>query len=74
LGKIDAQEVALSHLSTHTDAREIMDWLKPFKTPLLGTIITHREPEPSDTLCHRMGEELGGTGKIPEYLERVILK
>ena len=63
-------EVANLHmLSAHADADEIMGWLGGFETPPRQTFIVHGEPEATDTLRHRIEEELGWPVIVPEQNE-----
>jgi metallo-beta-lactamase family protein len=60
-------------LSAHADADEIMRWLRGFRTPPRTTFITHGEPTASDTLRHRIEEELGWPCLVPEHGQQVDL-
>jgi len=63
----------LEMLSAHADSDEIMRWLQGFKKPPRTTFITHGEPTASDTLRHRIEEELGWHCLVPEQNQRVSL-
>jgi metallo-beta-lactamase family protein len=63
----------LSMLSAHADCDEIMRWLKGFERPPKMTFVTHGEPSASDTLRHRIKEELGWECMVPEQMQRVDL-
>jgi metallo-beta-lactamase family protein len=64
---------SLDMLSAHADADEIMRWLKGFRKPPRTTFITHGEPTASDTLRHRIEEELGWPCLVPEHGQQVGL-
>ena len=63
----------LSMLSAHADGDEIMRWLKGFERPPKMTFVTHGEPSASDTLRHRIKEELGWDCMVPEQMQKVDL-
>jgi metallo-beta-lactamase family protein len=63
----------LHSLSAHADADEILAWLRHFKKPPRTTFITHGEPEASDALRRRIGEELGWECAVPEFRDEVVL-
>lgn len=59
----------LDMLSAHADADEIMGWLAGMKKPPIRAFVVHGEADASDTLRHRIGEELGWHACVPEYAE-----
>lgn len=63
----------LSMLSAHADGDEIMRWLNGFERPPRMTFVTHGEPSASDTLRHRIKEELGWECMVPEQMQKVDL-
>jgi len=63
----------LEMLSAHADAAEIMRWLKGFRKAPRTTFITHGEPTASDTLRHRIEEELGWSCLVPEHGQQIDL-
>lgn len=64
----------LHMLSAHADADEIMAWLRNFEASPKMTFITHGEPNASDTLRHRIEEELGWPCLVPEHREVAALQ
>ncbi|MEQ9145626.1 MAG: MBL fold metallo-hydrolase [Parvibaculaceae bacterium] len=70
---IRAEVHNLHMLSAHADANEIMAWLGNFDEPPRRTFVTHGEPAASDTLRHRIEEELGWPCTVPDYRDRVAL-
>jgi metallo-beta-lactamase family protein len=70
---VRAAVLNLDMLSAHADADEIMRWLRGFRTPPRTTFITHGEPTASDTLRHRIEEELGWPCLVPEHGQQVDL-
>ncbi|MBI3811301.1 MAG: hypothetical protein HY283_03720 [Nitrospirae bacterium] len=71
---VRAEVVTMDHLSAHADYAEIMDWLAHFDAPPKKTFITHGEPAAADALRHRIEEQRGWHCRVPDYLERVVLK
>jgi metallo-beta-lactamase family protein len=63
----------LDMLSAHADTDEIMRWLKGFRKAPRMTFVTHGEPTASDTLRHRIEEELGWPCLVPEHGQQVDL-
>jgi len=61
-------------LSGHADADEILRWLREFKVAPRMTFITHGEPTASDTLRHRIEEELGWRCLVPDHGRKVALE
>jgi metallo-beta-lactamase family protein len=70
---VRAEVAHLQSLSAHADGDEVMTWLGGFAAPPRMTFITHGEPAASDTLRHRIEEELGWACTVPEYGEEVKL-
>ncbi len=63
----------ISSLSAHADQKEIIGWLKNFKSPPKRTFIVHGEPHASDVLRVKIRDCLGWDCQIPHYLDRVEL-
>lgn len=63
----------LDMLSAHADADEIMGWLSGMQTPPMQAFVVHGEPDASDTLRHRIEEELGWNACVPEYAQPYAL-
>ena len=64
----------LQMLSAHADSNEILAWLRQFKAPPKTTFATHGEPSASDTLRHRITEELKWNCVVPEYRDVIELQ
>ncbi|MCI3179249.1 MBL fold metallo-hydrolase [Caulobacter sp. CCUG 60055] len=63
---IRAEIAALTMLSAHADAAEIVRWLKGFRQPPRHTFIVHGEPSASEALRVRIGRELGWDCTVAE--------
>ncbi len=59
----------LKFSSAHADADEIIEWLKGFVKPPKMIFVTHGEPLSSEALRKRVGDELGWSCRVPDYLE-----
>ena len=59
----------LDMLSAHADADEILGWLAGMEKPPIRAFVVHGEADASDTLRHRIEEELGWQACVPEYAE-----
>ena len=59
----------LDMLSAHADADEIMGWLAGMEKPPIRAFVVHGEADASDTLRHRIEEQLGWQACVPEYAE-----
>lgn len=70
---VRAEVQNLSMLSAHADAGEILQWLRGFRAAPRTTFISHGEPDASEALEARIGQELGWRCSIPRHLERVQL-
>lgn len=70
---IRAEVANLSMLSAHADADELLRWLRGFERPPKATYVVHGEPEASDALRQRIGDELGWECRVPEQAETVAL-
>ncbi len=66
---IRAEVFALSNLSAHADAGEILQWLHGFEHAPRRTFVTHGEPSAADALRLRIHDELGWEVHVPEHLE-----
>jgi metallo-beta-lactamase family protein len=71
---VRAEVKNLDMLSGHADADEILRWLREFKVAPRMTFITHGEPTASDTLRHRIEEELGWRCLVPDHGRKVALE
>jgi metallo-beta-lactamase family protein len=65
---VRAEVAMLDNLSAHADSAEMLDWLAHFDAPPRTTFTTHGEPAAADALRMRIGETLGWTCRVPEYL------
>jgi metallo-beta-lactamase family protein len=70
---VRAEVLNMHMLSAHADANEIMRWLGNFTAPPKETFIVHGEPAASDTLRHRISEELDWSCRVPEQGETLDL-
>jgi metallo-beta-lactamase family protein len=70
---VRAQIEEISTLSAHADQREILSWLRNFKSPPKKVFIVHGEPQASDVLRVRIQDALGWECHIPKFLESVEL-
>lgn len=70
---VRAEVAMLEDLSAHSDAAEIVGWLRGFKSPPRQTFITHGEPAAADAMRQRIERELHWACHIPGYLETVTL-
>ncbi len=70
---IRAEVAMLDDLSAHSDAAEIMGWLRSFKAAPKQTFITHGEPAAADAMRQRIERELHWSCHLPCYLESVAL-
>lgn len=71
---IRAEVAIVNNLSAHADYAEILDWLRRFERPPRETFITHGEPVAADALRLRIEEQLRWRARVPDYLERVVLR
>jgi metallo-beta-lactamase family protein len=65
---VRAEIASLDTLSAHADSVEIVEWLGNFEQAPRTTFITHGEPAAADALRMRIGEKLGWTCRLPDYL------
>lgn len=70
---VRAEVVAMSNLSAHADAEEILRWLRGFEAAPLRTYVTHGESTASAALAARIERELGWTCELPAYRQHVSL-
>lgn len=70
---IRAQVEVMSSGSAHADYREMLDWLKNFKSPPKKVFITHGEYNSAITFKSHIEKELGWQCEVPDYLEKVEL-
>ena len=70
---VGANIVELPGLSAHADQKEILDWLKNFKSPPRQTLIVHGEPQASDALRVKIQDTFHWNCHIPKIFEKVTL-
>ncbi|MNY69951.1 RNA-metabolising metallo-beta-lactamase [compost metagenome] len=70
---INAEVVALEHLSAHADSNEIMQWLTGFSAAPQQVFVVHGEPAAADALRRRISLELHWHATVPEHQQRVAL-
>lgn len=70
---IRAEVAQIDALSSHADYAEILAWLRNFRAPPQHTYLVHGEPAAADALRLHIGEALGWTCSVPDYLETVSL-
>jgi metallo-beta-lactamase family protein len=68
---IRAEVSHLEGFSGHADAGELMDWMRQFRRPPRHTFVVHGEPEATDTLRFRIGNELGWAASVPPHAQTV---
>ena len=66
---VRAEVAALSSLSAHADANEILQWLGGFRRAPRTAFVTHGEPVAADTLRQRIERGLRWDVNIPEHLQ-----
>jgi metallo-beta-lactamase family protein len=73
-GQMVPVRAEVSHLegfSGHADANELMAWLGHLRKPPRHTFVVHGEPDASDTLRFRIGNELGWRASVPPHGQTV---
>ena len=73
-GEMVAVRAEVSHLegfSGHADADELMQWLAHFRRAPRHTFVVHGDPEASDALRFRIGNELGWRASVAPYAQTV---
>jgi metallo-beta-lactamase family protein len=66
---VRAEVAALSSLSAHADANEILQWLGGFGKAPRAAFVTHGEPVAADALRQRIERGLHWTVHVPEHLQ-----
>ena len=64
----------VSHLegfSGHADADELMQWLRGFEHAPRHTFVVHGEPDGTDALRFRIGNELAWRANVPPQAQTV---
>lgn len=70
---IRAHVEVMSSGSAHADYREMLDWLKHFKSPPKKVFITHGEYNSALSFKGHIESELGWKCVVPDYLDKVEL-
>lgn len=70
---VRAQVANLAMLSAHADSDELLRWLSEFGARPRKVFITHGEPDASNALASRIGQELGWDCHVPTQGEKVWL-
>ena len=71
-GEMIPVRAEISHLegfSGHADADELMQWLAGFERAPRQTFVVHGEPEATDALRFRIGNELGWQASVPPHAQ-----
>jgi len=63
---VRAEVAALSTLSAHADAAEIVQWLSGFSAPPRCTFVTHGEPVAADAMRRKIEHAFGWRTLVPE--------
>ena len=74
LGEMVPVRAEISHLegfSGHADANELMQWLRGFQRAPRHTFVVHGEPDATDALRFRIGNELGWQASVPPHAQTV---
>ena len=69
-GEMVPVRAEISHLegfSGHADAEELMQWLAGFERAPRHTFVVHGDPEATDALRFRIGNELGWSVSVPPH-------
>jgi metallo-beta-lactamase family protein len=73
-GEMVPVRAEVSHLegfSGHADADELMQWLRGFERAPRHTFVVHGDPEATDALRFRIGNELGWRSSVPPHAQSV---
>jgi metallo-beta-lactamase family protein len=73
-GEMVPVRAEVSHLegfSGHADADELMGWLRQFDRAPRHTFVVHGDPDATDTLRFRIGQELGWPANVPPHAQTV---
>lgn len=73
-GEMVPVRAEVSHLegfSGHADADELMAWLHRFERAPRHTFVVHGDPDATDTLRFRIGQELGWPASVPPHAQAV---
>ncbi|SCK21648.1 MBL fold metallo-hydrolase RNA specificity domain-containing protein [Vogesella sp. LIG4] len=70
---INAEVIAMDHMSAHADSNEILQWLSGFEQPPRHSFIVHGEPEAADALRRRISHEKHWQVSVAEQDQHVTL-
>jgi metallo-beta-lactamase family protein len=71
-GEMVPVRAEVSHLegfSGHADANELMQWLRGFEHAPRQTFVVHGDPDATDALRFRIGNELGWKASVPPHAQ-----
>ena len=71
-GEMVPVRAEVSHLegfSGHADADELMQWLRGFERAPRQTFVVHGDPDATDALRFRIGNELGWKASVPPHAQ-----
>jgi metallo-beta-lactamase family protein len=71
-GEMVPVRAEVSHLqgfSAHADADELMQWLRGFERAPRHTFVVHGDPDATDRLRFRIGNELGWKASVPPHAQ-----
>jgi metallo-beta-lactamase family protein len=68
---IRAEVSHLEGFSGHADTDELMAWMRQFESAPRHTFVVHGDPDATDTLRFRIGNELGWRASVPPHAIQV---
>jgi metallo-beta-lactamase family protein len=68
---VHARIEKIDGMSSHADAREILQWLRTFPRPPKTTYLVHGEVVAQDALKARIAKELGWRVEVPVHGQKV---
>jgi metallo-beta-lactamase family protein len=68
---VRAQVSHLEGFSGHADVDELMQWMRGFERAPRHTFVVHGDPEATDALRFRIGNELGWQASVPPHAQSV---
>ena len=66
---VRAEVSQLEGFSGHADANELMQWLRGFDRAPRQTFVVHGDPDATDALRFRIGNELGWKASVPPHAQ-----
>jgi metallo-beta-lactamase family protein len=73
-GEMVPVRAEVSHLegfSGHADADELMQWARGFEHAPHHTFVVHGDPDATDSLRFRIGQELGWSASVPPHAQSI---